>query len=168
MLTLLARILKALNSETSARSLAIAVVLGMFLGLTPLWRVHNLIILLAALIFRVNLSLFLVSFAVFSGLAYLLDPMFHSFGESILRADSWQAIYEAVYATAIGRVSLFYHTITMGSFIFSLIVSPIVWGATYYIVINYRKRIQATFNKLKIVRVLKGSRLWQVYSDLRG
>ena len=57
MLTLLARILKALNSETSARSLAIAVVLGMFLGLTPLWRVHNLIILLAALIFRVNLSL---------------------------------------------------------------------------------------------------------------
>ena len=78
MLTILAKLLKALNSETSAWALALAVVLGMFMGITPLWRIHNLIILLAALIFRVNLSLFIVSFGIFSGIAYLLDPWFHS------------------------------------------------------------------------------------------
>ena len=106
MLTLLARILKALNSETSARSLAIAVVLGMFLGLTPLWRVHNNY-LTCSLDFPSQFITVSGLVRCVFGLAYLLDPMFHSFGESILRADSWQAIYEAVYATAIGRVSCF-------------------------------------------------------------
>ena len=168
MLTLLAKLLKALNSETSPWALAMAMVLGMFLGLTPLWRVHNLIILLAALIFRVNLTLFLLSFAIFSGIAYLLDPMFHEFGLAILQAQSWQGIYEAMYATAVGRVSQFYHTLTMGSFVFSLIISPVIALATYFIVVNYRKRIQKALMKFKIVQMVKGSRFWQLYMDLRG
>lgn len=168
MLTMLAKILKALNSETSAWALAMATVLGMFLGLTPFWRVHNLIILLSALIFRVNLTLFLVSFAIFSGVAYLLDPMFHQFGLAILQAESWQGIYEAAYATAIGRVSQFYHTITMGSFVFSALISPVVAVVAYFVVRNYRTRIQKAFMKLKIVQMIRGSRFWQLYMDLRG
>jgi len=168
MLTLLAKLLKALNSETSPWALAMAMVLGMFLGLTPLWRVHNLIILFAALIFRVNLTLFLLSFAIFSGIAYLLDPMFHELGLAILQAQSWQGIYEAMYATAVGRVSQFYHTLTMGSFVFSLIISPVIALATYFIVVNYRKRIQKALMKFKIVQMVKGSRFWQLYMDLRG
>ncbi|RUO75266.1 TIGR03546 family protein [Idiomarina seosinensis] len=168
MLTLLAKLLKALNSETSPWALAMAMVLGMFLGLTPLWRVHNLIILFAALIFRVNLTLFLLSFAIFSGIAYLLDPMFHELGLAILQAQSWQGIYEAMYATSVGRVSQFYHTLTMGSFVFSLIISPVIALATYFIVVNYRKRIQKALMKFKIVQMVKGSRFWQLYMDLRG
>lgn len=168
MLTLLAKLFKALNSETSPWALAMAMVLGMFVGLTPFWRVHNLLILLAALIFRVNLSLFLLSFAIFSGIAYLLDPMFHQFGLAILQADSWQGIYEAAYATAVGRVSQFYHTITIGSFVFSVLISPIVAFATYFIVNNYRKRIQKTLLKFKAVQMIRGSRFWQIYMDLRG
>lgn len=168
MLTLLAKLLKALNSETSPWALAMAMVLGMILGLTPLWRIHNLIILLAALIFRVNLTLFLISFGVFSGLAYLLDPLFHEWGLAILQADSWQGIYEAIYATAAGRVSQFYHTITMGSLVFSLLISPVIAALTYFVVVNYRKRIQQTLLKLKFVQVIRGSRFWQLYMDLRG
>ena len=168
MLTLLAKLFKALNSETSPWALAMAMVLGMFLGLTPLWRVHNLLILLAALIFRVNLTLFIVSFALFSGIAYLLDPLFHQWGLTILQADSWQGIYEAAYATAAGRVSQFYHTITMGSLVFSLLISPVVAVATYFVVNNYRKRIQQTLLKLKVVKIIRGSRFWQLYTDLRG
>lgn len=168
MLSLLARLLKALNSEASPWSLAAAVVLGMFLGLTPLWRVHNLLILLAALIFRVNLALFIVAFGVFSGLAYLLDPLFHQWGLAILSADSWQGVYEAIYATAVGRVSQFNHTITMGSIVFSLLLSPIVALVTHYIVVNYRRRIKAAFMRLKLVQFIRGSRFWQLYMDLRG
>ena len=168
MLTLLAKLFKALNSETSPWALAMAMVLGMFLGLTPLWRVHNLVILLAALIFRVNLTLFLLAFAIFSGIAYLLDPLFHELGLAILQASSWQGIYEAAYATAVGRVSQFYHTITMGSFVFSVLISPLVAVATYFVVTNYRKRIQKTLLKFKVVQMLRGSRFWQLYTDLRG
>ncbi|MDV6315649.1 DUF2062 domain-containing protein [Idiomarina sp. HP20-50] len=168
MLTILAKLLKALNSETSAWALALAIVLGMFMGITPLWRIHNLIILLAALIFRVNLSLFIVSFAIFSGIAYLLDPWFHSIGLSLLQASSWQGIYEAVYATALGRLSMFNHTITLGSFVVALIAAPILAAVSYWVVVNYRKRIQAKIMKFRLVQVIRGSRFWQIYMDLRG
>jgi len=168
MLTILAKLLKALNSETSAWALALAVVLGMFIGITPLWRIHNLIIILAALIFRVNLSLFIVSFGVFSGIAYLLDPWLHSLGLSLLEASSWQGIYEAMYATALGRLSMFNHTITMGSFVIALIAAPIVAAISYWVIANYRKRIQAKIMKLRVVQVIRGSRFWQIYTDLRG
>ncbi|RUO80756.1 DUF2062 domain-containing protein [Idiomarina tyrosinivorans] len=168
MLTLIAKLLRALNSETSPWALAMAVVLGMIMGLTPLWRVHNVIILLAALLFRINLTAFLLSFAVFSGLAYLFDPLFHDVGLAVLEAPSWQGIYQAIYQTAIGRLTQFYHTITMGSVICSLLFAPILAVVTYFIVVNYRRRIQAWFNKLRVVRAIQASRIWQIYTGLRG
>ncbi|WP_404400061.1 DUF2062 domain-containing protein [Idiomarina seosinensis] len=168
MLTFLAKMLKALNSETSPWALAMAMVLGMILGLTPLWRLHNLLILLAALIFRVNLSLFILSFVIFSGVAYLLDPFFHQIGLSLLNAQSWQGIYEAMYATALGRVSQFYHTITMGSLVVSILLSPVVAVLSYLIISNYRKKIQARLLKLKVVQLIRGTRFWRLYMDLRG
>ncbi|MGM0480684.1 MAG: TIGR03546 family protein [Pseudomonadota bacterium] len=167
MLTLLAKLLKALNSETSPWALAMAMVLGMVLGLTPLWRLHNLLILLAALIFRVNLSLFLLSFAIFSGIAYLLDPVFHQLGLTILNAQSWQGIYEAMYATALGRVSQFYHTITMGSLVVSILLSPVLAVVSYFVINNYRNKIKAHLLKLKVVQLIRGSRFWRLYMDLR-
>ncbi|EKE87578.1 TIGR03546 family protein [Idiomarina xiamenensis] len=168
MLTLLAKLLKALNSETGAWALAFAFVLGMVLGLTPLWRVHNLIILLAALLFRINLSAFIVSFLVFSGIAYLLDPWFHQIGMSVLQSPSWQGVWETLYASPWGRITQFHHSITMGSIIVSLLFAPILAVLSYLIVINYRGHIQAWLLKLKVVQGLRASRFWQIYAGIRG
>jgi len=168
MLTLLAKLLKALNSETGAWALAFAFVLGMVVGFTPVWRVHNLFILLFALIFRVNLSAFIVSFLVCSGLAYLLDPTFHSIGYAWLANPDWQGIWAAVYSSPWMRIFSLHHSITLGSLVVAAVMAPIVAVASYYIVINYRLRIQKWFNKLRIVQALKANKFWSIYTDLRG
>lgn len=168
MLTLLARLLKALNSESGAWALAIAFVLGMIMGFTPLWRVHNLVILLIALLFRVNLSGFIVSFVICSGLAYLLDPVFHAIGFAILSSESWQPVWQSMYDSAFWRVVQFHHTITLGSLVLSLAFAPILALASYWVVSQYRRRIQAWFNQLKIVQALKANRFYAIYSELRG
>jgi uncharacterized protein (TIGR03546 family) len=86
----------------------------------------------------------------------------------LLEASGWQGIYEAMYATALGRLSMFNHTITMGSFVIALIATPIVAAISYWVIANYRKRIQAKIMKLRVVQVIRGSRFWQIYTDLRG
>ncbi|WP_417680759.1 TIGR03546 family protein [Pseudidiomarina aquimaris] len=168
MLTLLARLLKALNSESGAWALAIAFVLGMIMGFTPLWRVHNLVILLVALLFRVNLSGFILSFVICSGLAYLLDPVFHTIGFAILSAESWQPVWQSMYDSAFWRVVQFHHTITLGSLVLSLAFAPILAVVSFWIVSQYRRRIQAWFNKLKIVQALKANRFYTIYANLKG
>lgn len=168
MLRLLAKLLKALNSETGAWALAFAFVLGMVMGFTPLWRFHNLVILLIALLFRVNLSAFIVSFLVCSALAFALDPLFHQWGVAVLSAENWQPLWQSLYASAGWRVSQFHHSITMGSLLFSLIMAPLVLFAGYWLVTQYRQRVQARFNKLRVVQLVKASKFWSLYESLRG
>ncbi|WP_411360215.1 TIGR03546 family protein [Pseudidiomarina salilacus] len=168
MLTLLARLLRALNSESGAWALAIAFVLGMIMGFTPLWRVHNLLILLIALLFRVNLSGFILSFVICSGIAYLLDPVFHSVGFAILSAESWQPVWQSMYESAFWRVVQFHHTITLGSLVLSIAFAPVLALVSFWIVSQYRKRIQAWFNRLRIVQAMKANRFWAIYTELRG
>ncbi|KFZ30432.1 membrane protein [Pseudidiomarina salinarum] len=168
MLTLLAKFLRALNSETGAWALAFAFVLGMIMGLTPLWRVHNLVILLIALLFRVNLTGFILSFLLFSGFAYLLDPLFHQLGFAILSAESWQPVWQSMYDSAFWRVLQFHHTITIGSVVISVAFAPVLAVVSFWIVSQYRRRIQRWFNQLRIVQALKANRFWAIYSGLRG
>lgn len=168
MLTLLARLLKALNSETGAWALAFAFVLGMIVGFTPFWRVHNIFILLFALIFRVNLSAFLLTFALCTGLAYLLDPLFHELGSAWLSAPAWQGVWETLYASPWWRLTQFHHSITLGSVMVAIALSPFVALGGYWLVVNYRQRVQQWFYKLKVVQGLRASKFWNLYTELRG
>lgn len=168
MVRLLAKLLKALNSETGAWALAFAFVLGMIMGFTPLWRVHNLVILLIALLFRVNLSAFILSFLLCSGLAFALDPLFHQWGVAVLSAEQWQPLWQSLYSAASWRVLQFHHSITMGSMLFSLALAPLLLVVSYWLVTQYRQRIQARVNQLRLVQVLKASKFWSLYESLRG
>ncbi len=168
MLTLLAKFLKALNSESGVWALVIAFILGMILGFTPLWRVHNLVILLIALLFRVNLTGFILSFMLCSGVAFLLDPWFHDFGYYLLSHESWIPLWQGMYESAVWRVLQFHHTITLGSVILSLGFAPILGVISFIIITQYRTHIQTWFNKLRIVKMLKANKFWNIYTGLRG
>lgn len=167
MLTLLAKFLKALNSESGVWALAFAFVLGMMMGFTPLWRLHNLVIVLIALLFRINLTGFILSFVICSGIAYLLDPWFHQVGYALLSSENWQPLWQTLYQSAFWRVLQFHHTITLGSFLLSVLFTPVVLAVSYVVITRYRTHIQAWFKKLKLVQMLKANRFWMIYSELR-
>src|SRR5690554_7831579 len=113
MLTLLAKFLKALNSESGVWALAFAFVLGMMMGFTPLWRLHNLVIVLIALLFRLNLTGFILSFVICSGISYLLYPWFHQVEYAFLSNDNCEPLLQTLYQSMLLRLLLFYHTIKL-------------------------------------------------------
>ena len=80
MLQAIAKLLKVLNSESEPGQISLAVCLAMVIGLTPFYSLHNLLVLLLVFLLRVNVSAFILGFIVFSGAAFLLDPLFHNLG----------------------------------------------------------------------------------------
>ncbi len=164
----IAKLLKALSSDASPWQLALGIMFGMLVGLTPLLRLHNLIVLFIVLFFRVNLSTFLIALSLFSGLAYLLDPAMISIGESLLTQDSLQSFWTALYNSDIGLLSQFFHTQTLGSFVLSVLLCPIVLITSKILIVQYRERLMAYIEKLKIVAFLKGTKLYQLFKTLGG
>ena len=84
MFSQLIKFIRVLSSEAAPIQISFGFALAMIVGLTPLLSLHNVLVIFCLLLFRVNLASFLLAWAFFSGIAYLLDPVFHEVGKSIL------------------------------------------------------------------------------------
>ncbi|MCC2617976.1 TIGR03546 family protein [Aestuariibacter halophilus] len=167
-MALLARLLKALHSANSPWQLALGFALGMLLGLTPLWRPHNLLVLLVVLATRVNLSMFLLGWALFSLLAVGLDPVSVALGEGLLAAPALQGLWEALYATGIGRLSQFNHTLTLGSLVLGLVLFLPIAVISKVFIVRYRQHMQRWADRFFLVQWLKTSRAFKLFQTMRG
>lgn len=157
------KLIKALNSEIGPWQIAFAGTLSMVIGLTPLWSVHNLIILLFAFIFRVHLATFFVFWGVFSGLAYLMDPWFHQIGLSLLTDEGLQSLWTSMYQNDFWLVTHFNHTITLGSLVVTTLAFIPVLILFRLGIIRYRATMLPIISKLRVVQLLKSSKIYQLY-----
>lgn len=157
------KLLKALNSGVAPWQIALATSLGMVMGLTPLWSMHNLIVLFLACVIQVNFSTFIVSFVFFSGLAYLIDPLFISLGEKILLSPDLYDLWRNLYQSDFWRMTDFNNTMTLGSLVFSLLAFIPMFLITRILVIRYRNHLLKWVNSLKVVQLIKASSVFSLY-----
>lgn len=168
MLTLLAKLFIALNSESSSRQIALAIALGMIIGLTPTLNLHNALILLIAFITRINLSAFFIAVAGFSLIALGLAPVFASVGESLLTNADLNGVWQGLYQSNLMKLAHFHNTLTLGSLVCSLILFIPVIFISKAVVERYRHHLKSVIEKFNIVQWLKGSKFYNTYQSLRG
>lgn len=161
MLKSAAKLLAVLGSETAPGQIALGAALGMVAGLTPLLSVHNLLVLLLLLVLRANLPAFVVIWGVGSGLAYLLDPAFHAVGLALLTAGPLQGLWTALYNVPVVRLTRFNNSVLLGSVAVCLALFVPVYAAVVWGVRRYRDRVLARVRTLRIVQVMRASRLFQ-------
>lgn len=161
-----AKLLKALSSEASPNQLAGGFILGMIIGLTPVLSVHNLLILVLIIILKVNIGMAILAFLIFSGIAYLADPLFHSFGIWILENDGLQDTWTSMYNNELWAITKFYNTVVIGSFISALVLCIPMFPLTKVGVLQYRKHIHEKVMKTKFAKALKGTKLYSVYQTV--
>ena len=166
MLSVIAKLLKVLNSDDNPAQVALAVVFALIMGLTPLMSPHNILILLLVLFIRVNLSFFLLSFALFSGLAYLLDPLSNQVGASILHNEGLQSLWTSLYQSSFWRVMAYNNTLVMGSVCLSLILALPIYWAVIWAITRYRDKIRAKIAQTRLMLFVKGTRLFSLYEKL--
>ncbi|WP_196139681.1 TIGR03546 family protein [Aliikangiella sp. G2MR2-5] len=163
MLTILAKLLKVLNSEQSPGQIAAAISLSAIVGLTPLMSLHNLLIVFLVLFFRVNLTIFLVAWPLFTILGMAISPLSESVGESILHAPALLTTWESFYNTVIGRWSNFYYSGVIGSLVIAIVVAILGYPLSRILVVKYRDTWMKKLEKLRIVKLLSATKIWQLY-----
>jgi uncharacterized protein (TIGR03546 family) len=168
MIQMVAKVLKIINSENAPGQISLALCLAMVAGLTPFFSFHNLLTILLVLILRVNLSTFLLGLAVFSGIAYALDPLFHVVGLAVLTADSLQGLWTILYNSTFWRFSRFNNSILMGSLLFSLVLFIPLYLLANLAIRQYRARVLAWVKKSRVMQVFAASRFYSIYQSASG
>ncbi len=168
MITLIAKLLKILNSDDKPAQIALAVVFASIMGLTPLLSPHNILLLLLVLVIRVNLSMFLTNLGLFTIIAYLFDPLSNSLGLWLLQAEALQSLWTHLYQSSIWRLLAYNNTLILGSLTLSLLLSPLVFIATQWLITHYRQRLMAWIQKTRLALWLKSSRLFSAYQTLQS
>ncbi len=168
MLELLAKLLKVLNAEVAPWQISLGFVLGMMMGLTPLWSLSNLLLLFLLLVIRINLSAFLLAFGLFSGIAYLFDPLMEQLGTSLLHSEGLKVFWTTLYQSDFWRLTHFNHTLTLGSTLSGLALALPLFLLSNFLIRNYRQHILAWVRKSKLMQMLKANRFYGIYKRVSG
>jgi uncharacterized protein (TIGR03546 family) len=168
MLTLLAKLLNALNSESSTRQISLAIALGFIVGLSPLLTLHNIAFIFVVLFLRVNIGGFILAWGFFKGLSYLLSPLIVAVGESLLMAESLQSFFDILYQFSLFKLAHLHHTYTLGALVLGCLLAIPLYFICNFLIEKYRIHIKAFFEKFWIIKALKGSKFYRVYCQLTG
>ncbi|WP_300668462.1 TIGR03546 family protein [Desulfoluna sp.] len=166
MIQLVANLLKLLNSEAEPAQISLALCLAMVLGFTPLFSLHNLIILFIICVVRVNLSACLLGWAIFSGIAWLIDPLFHGLGHWILTLPSLEGLWTSLYNLSLFRLARFNNTVVMGSLLTALVLFVPLFLVTNRLIAGYRTHLLAWVDKSRLMKIFKASKIYDVYKAL--
>jgi len=163
----ISKFIKAFRSGESPGQIAAGFALGFFIGLIPFWSLQGLILFFLLILLNINLAAGTVAIILAGMSAYLLDPLFHSIGYFVLTLPALQGTWESLYNMPVAPLTRFNNTVVMGSLIGGLaLFLPLFWAMKKFVVV-YRTRLEERVKKWKIVQVIKGSKLVQLYEKIR-
>ena len=166
MIQVIANVLKLLNSEAEPAQISMALCLSLIVGLTPLFSLHNLLVLFAVCVIRVNLSAFLLGWVLFSGVAWLADPIFHGLGNWVLTLPALEGLWTTLYNTALFRLAHLNNTVVIGSLVTSMVLFVPLLLILNHLITAYREHLLAMVAKSRLMQIFKASKIYGVYKTL--
>ena len=158
----------ALHSEGTPGQLAAGIVLGSFLGLTPLINLHNALIFAALVLLNVSFAGGMLGWALFVPIGFVLDPLFDWIGHTLLLDVSFLTpFWTSLYNTPVIPLTNFNNTVVLGSLLFSLLLLLPLYFASRWGVTRYRSDIMEWFKRSALHRFLSATRLIAVYRLFR-
>lgn len=155
--------LKLLNSETGTNQIAAGITAGFILGMTPGFSLQTILIWLLILFFRIQIGAALIVAFFFSFIAWVLDPVFHSVGHSVLTMSSLADYFTGLYNMPIIPFTRFNNTLVMGSGVVAFGLSPIIFVLSKVLVQKYRKSVLERFKETKFWKAVKATSLYKWY-----
>lgn len=157
----------ALHSEGTPGQLAAGIVLGSFLGLTPLFNLHNALIFAALVLLNVSFAGGMLGWALFVPIGFLLDPLFDWIGHSLLLAPSLRGLWTSLYNTPIIPLTNFNNTVVLGSLVFAVLFAVPLFFALRVAIIRYRATIGERVRQSRFYRAVMASKVYNVYKMFR-
>jgi uncharacterized protein (TIGR03546 family) len=155
--------LKLLNSDTGSNQIAAGIAAGFILGMTPALSLQTILVFLCIFFFRIQIGAAFLAAFFFKFIAFLLDPIFDDVGYWILNLPSLQSLFTNMYNMPIVPFTRFNNTIVMGSGVISILLSPVIYFLSLYIVAQYRVKIVARYQQTKFWKAVKATSFYQWY-----
>jgi uncharacterized protein (TIGR03546 family) len=167
LLKLIQSLFGALHSEGTPGQLAAGIVLGSFLGLTPLINIHNAVVFAALVLLNVSFAGGMLGWAIFLPIGFLLDPVFDWIGHSLLLAPSLRGMWTSLYNMPIMPLTNFNNTVVLGSLVFALLFAIPLFIALRWAVARYRETVGARVRQSRFYKALTASKAYNVYRMFR-
>jgi len=167
LLKLLQSIIKTLHSEGTPGQVAAGIALGAALGLTPLMNLHNLIVFALIVMLNVSFGGGMLGWALFVPLGFLLDPLFHAIGLSLLQSSSLRPLWTDFYNTPLVPYTNFNNSVVLGSVVGWLALAVPIFFAARYGVARYRATIGARVRQSKFYQAITASQVYSWYRLFR-
>lgn len=162
------KLIKTLHSGDEPRHIASGFALGSIIGLTPFLSLHNLLVFIIILTLNVSIPAAFFGIFFFGCFSYLLDAQFHDLGYFLLvKVEFLKPIWTYLYNIPIAPLTKFYNTVVLGSLTVSLLAFfPVYWGFKQTVQF-YQANLAAKVDKLKIMKLLQGNNLYQMYQKIK-
>lgn len=167
MLRIILKSIKALHSDTEPLQVALAVCLGMVMGMTPFWTFHSWLIVLVVAVVRVNVALFLVSWGVFTAVGHVADPGLDYLGAALLQSRALRFLWEGMYQSSFWRATDFNNTVLLGGLALSVVAFVPLLLALRYLILRYRASVKKYVEKSRALKALKGMKFYRLYARIR-
>jgi len=167
-LKLLQSLVKALHSEGTPGQVAAGLACGTILGLTPLFSLHNLVVVMLILLLNVSVPGAMLGWALAIPFGFALDPVFDALGrELLLGIPALTPLWTALANLPVVPLSNFNNTVVLGSLVSALVLfAPIFFGARWA-VRRYRETIGERVRQSALYRAVTASRLYGIYRLFR-
>lgn len=155
--------LKMLNSETGHNSLAAGIAAGFILGMSPMLSLQGLLVMICIFAFRIQMGAAFLAAFFFAFIAYLLDPVFHALGSNILEMDSLQGLFTTLYNMPLVPLTRFNNSIVMGAGVLAIVLSPVIYFVSLYLILKYRTTVLAWIKQTKFWKAVQATSLYNWY-----
>lgn len=160
------RLFDLILGESSRFQLCMGAVLGMCLGLTPIFSLQWVMLWLMFFFVRFNLLSGLISFFIFSALHTTFYPVFNVIGNYLLSETKFlDQFWEFVLNMPIFPYTNFNNSTSLGSFICCMLLAyPLYWSMDRSIVF-FNLRLSYRIHGSRLMRSWRASRLNRLYEQ---
>jgi uncharacterized protein (TIGR03546 family) len=161
--------IQVLRSGQTPRQIAAGFALGAIVGLMPFSTLQGLLLWLVIFVFDVNLSAALLAATLFALLAYIVDPLLHTFGYFLLvDMPLLKAFWTSLYNAPIAPLTRFNNTVVLGSLVVGiLLLLPVYFGMRQF-VLAYRTHLHTRVEQMKIYQVISKSTFVKWYDRIKN
>lgn len=162
MFTLIAKMLKVLNSEASPWQVSWGIAFGLMAGLLP-FGLLTILVLLLVCFFTINLSTFIVVWGLSGGLMMLFGHHLETFTWQVAQHP---AMLNVLASSEFLQVLHLHHTLVLGAFSLGLLLLVPVAYLSAFLVKKYRQHLMSKIEKWKITQALKATKIFKLYETL--
>ena len=163
-LKLFQSLFQTLHSEGTPEQVAMGMMLGAGIGLTPLMSAHNLMLFAAIVLLNVSFGGGMLGLALFTPIGFLLDPLFDRIGLALLSAPALRGLWTELYNVPLFPYTNFNNSVTLGSIVVWLVLTVPVYFLGKGAIAHFRAAYGERVLNSKFMKALKASKAFNVYA----